>query len=74
MNTKVIVADHEEENILIRPYYKHEMAKMYGVCYNTFINWIRPFEVELCKKGYRRNQKILTIPQVRCVFECLGEP
>lgn len=74
LHMRVEYMDDEEKRIPIKPYFKYQLAGFYGVCHTTFISWIRPFESKLIPLGYRRNQKILTVEQVKVVFECLGEP
>ena len=49
---------------------KTELAKKYGVHYNTFLNWLKRIpELKLNSK-----QRVLTPKQVELIFRHLGEP
>ena len=58
----------------VSPKSKSELAGQYRVSVDTFMSWLLPFEKDMKKLGYRRKQKILTIAQVRLVYEKLGTP
>jgi len=56
--------------IFIKPYTLKEMANLYGINYRTFLKWIKPFKEAIGKKHGR----LLTIPQVKTIFEKLDYP
>jgi len=53
-----------------KTYSKTQLAKLYNVSYNTFINWVKNIpELRLSPK-----QRIFTPKQLEILFEHLGEP
>ena len=49
---------------------KTELAAKYGVCYTTFINWLKKIdELKLNPK-----QRILTPKELKIIYDNLGEP
>lgn len=53
-----------------KSYSKTQLAKIYGVCYNTFMVWIKNIpELKLSPK-----QRIFTPNQLEIIFRELGEP
>lgn len=55
--------------LIIKPYTIKELSELYGVNYKTFLAWIKPFREQIGKKT-----RILTIPQVKLIFEKLDYP
>lgn len=58
----------------LKPYHKFEIAELYGVTTATFKRWMDRYEKDLKKLGYKKSQKILTVAQVQCLFQNLGQP
>ncbi len=54
-----------------RPMTKTELAILYGVSTKTLNKWIKPFKEEI---GATTGTYILTINQVRTIFDKIGEP
>ena len=54
-----------------RPMTKTELAILYGVSTKTLNKWIKPFKAEI---GAIAGTYILTVNQVRTIFEKIGEP
>lgn len=68
--------EKEEKVVPVQAYSKAEMASFYRVTPGLFHKWLIAREKELKKLGYERQQKILTIAQVRFLFrdDQLGQP
>ena len=64
----------EEQTVPIRPYYKYELANLYGVCLPTLLNFIAPHLPAFEALGYRKNTKILTPKMVELLFKKVGKP
>ena len=60
-----------EDRVQARPMTKTELAILYGVSTKTLNKWIKPFKTEI---GTSAGTYILTINQVRTIFDKIGEP
>ena len=60
-----------QDRIQARPMTKTELAILYGVCTRTLNKWIKPFKEEI---QFTPGTYILTINQVRTIFDKIGEP
>lgn len=60
----------------IRSYTKAELARLYNVSPDTLSRWLSRYESALKKLGYRNDQKIFTVAQVKYLFQdtALGRP
>lgn len=58
------------KKLISRPYSTRELAAIYGVCPNTFRNWIAPFKAELGP----RIGRFYTVTQVNMIFSRLSYP
>ena len=61
----------------IKPMFKNELAKEYGMSYSTFMRNFyksRQFYEEIKENGYYISQKILNIKQVEIIFKHMGTP
>ena len=58
----------------IKPYFKNELARLYGVSIGTCGKWIKMHQSEMEKLGYNKGDRILTIPVVTLLFDKLGDP
>ena len=58
----------------VKPMLKSELALLYGVSVFTFRRWIKKYEDDLEKLGYKKTDRILTIPVIELLFDKLGDP
>ncbi|MEL6558342.1 MAG: hypothetical protein AAFQ94_09170 [Bacteroidota bacterium] len=62
------------DSVKIKPYFKSELARLYGVSIGTFGKWIKMHQTEMEKLGYKKGDRILKIPVVELLFNKLGDP
>ena len=63
-----------EREILMRPYFKYELADMYGVSVPTLMTFIAPYAPDFEAIGYHKHLKILTPKMVALLFDKVGKP
>ena len=64
----------EDKLARIRPYYKHELCKLYGITIKTLIKRIEIIEDYLKEYGYNKAQKIFSLKHIEIIFKNIGHP
>lgn len=76
VQTKIGFAElpFDEPEPEIKPLYKKEIAKIYGISLPTLRAWIRPFMAEFEAIGYYKSIRIFTPNMVKLVYDKIGRP
>ena len=64
----------EERQVMVRAYFKYELAELYGISMPTLLSFIKPFLADFEAIGYSKSMKILTPKMVSLLFDRVGRP